>query len=99
MMNVATTANATVAPTATSWVHDLLRVAVDQARVGVDGRGGEDARGDGAERAAHAVDREHVERVVDAEPLAQQRRAVADPAGGETDERARRPRSRSPPPA
>ena len=33
----------------------------------IDGRGREHARGDGAEHAAHAMDREHVERVVDLE--------------------------------
>ena len=46
----------------------------------------EDAGGDRAEHAADAVDREHVERVVDLEALAQQRRAVAQPADDEADD-------------
>ena len=51
--------------------------------------------GHGAERAAHAVDREHVERVVHAETQPQQRGAVADDAHAEADEDRRRPASRS----
>ncbi len=57
----------------------------------VDRGGGEDARGDRAEHAADAVDREHVERVVDVDALAQERGAVAQAAGDEADgERAAR---------
>ena len=46
----------------------LAGVAVEQAvdAGGVDGGGGEEAGGQGAERAADAVDGEDVERVVDA---------------------------------
>ena len=74
----------------------LAGVAVDQAREGVDRGRREDAGRDRAERAADAVDGEDVERVVDPKPLAQERRAVAQPADGEADERPRRRRSRSP---
>ena len=51
-----------------------------------DGRGREDAGRDGAEHAADAVDREHVERVVDLEARAEERRAVADATGDEADD-------------
>ena len=64
----------------------LAGVAVDQAREGVDRGGREDARRDRAERPADAVDGEDVERVVDPKPLAQERRAVAQPADREPDE-------------
>ena len=66
---------------------ELLAIALDQARVGgLDGGGGEDAGGDGAEHAADAVDGEDVERVVDLEPRAQERRAVAQAADDEADD-------------
>ena len=82
-----------MAPTAIELVDELLGVAVEQAGVGGLDRGrGEDAGGDGAEHAADAVDREDVERVVDLEPLAEQRGAVAQAAGHEADDRGRRRR-------
>ena len=54
--------------------------------------------GDRAEHAADAVDREDVERVVDLEPLTQERRAVAEAADREADEdrAARRHEARAP---
>ena len=53
-------------------VDHLLGVAVDEAGEAVDRGDREDAGRDGAPHAADAVDREHVERVVDVQPLAQE---------------------------
>ena len=66
---------------------DLAGVAVDQALVGrLDGARREDAGRDGSEHAADAVDGEDVQRVVDLDPLAQERGAVAQAAGDEADD-------------
>ena len=87
MTKVATTAKATVAPTAMSWMTSCWRVALEQAGVRrLDRGGGEDARGDRAEHAADAVDGEDIERVVDLDPLAQERGAEAQAAGDEADD-------------
>ena len=76
MTNVPTAAKTHVAATATSWMTELLGVAVEQARrrllmAAVAKRPVARA----PEHAADAVDGEDVERVVDLEPLPQQRRA------------------------
>ena len=63
---VETAAYATVAPTAISWLASCCDVALEQAGERWLDRGrGEHARRNGAEHAADAVDREHVERVID----------------------------------
>ena len=59
---------------------DLAEIALDGTRDSTDRRHRQDARRHRSEHPAHAVDREYVERVVDAQPLAEQRRAVADAA-------------------
>ena len=76
-----------VAPTATSWMPTCPGIAVEQAGVrGLDRGRGEDAGGDGAEHPADAVDREDVERVIDLGACPQERGAVAQAAGDETDD-------------
>ena len=68
-------------------VDELLRVAVEQARVGGLDRGrGEDAGRDGAEHAADPVDGEDVERVVDLGAGPQERGAVAQATGDQADD-------------
>jgi hypothetical protein len=74
MTTVPTAAKRTVAATGDRLGDELLRVAIEQAGVGsLDGAGGEDAGGEGAEHAADAVDREDVEGVVDARAGSQER--------------------------
>ena len=70
-------------------VDELLGVALEQpGERRLDGGSGEDAGRDRAEHAADAVDREHVERVIDLQARAQQRGAVAQAADDEADDSA-----------
>src|SRR5436190_14670919 len=67
---------------------ELSRVAGEEAvlRGAVHGDRREDARGDRAPRAADAVHSEDIERVVDAEPLRELDRGVAEDSGAESNE-------------
>ncbi len=86
MRNVPTAEKVAAAATAISWIPTWAEVALDGARDATDRGHRQHACRDRAEHAADAVDGEDVERVVDAQALAQQRGAVADAARGKADQ-------------
>ena len=99
MANVAVAAKAYVARTATSWMRTccgLPSISPEAPPIAATAKTPVAMR---APRAADAVHGEDVERVVDPDPLAQQRRAVAQGTGHEADGHGAAGRRRSPMPA
>ena len=80
------TANATVNTTAMSWLTSWLALPSMRPGKRADRGDREDARRDGAPHAAHAVDREDVERVVDCRRSRRSVGAEAEAAGHEADD-------------